>query len=193
MFNKLTKTFLKIGFWTFISRIFGFFRDILLAAALGAGFLSDVFFVAFKLPNMFRRLTAEGALVQSFLPQYILVKNRETNEQAKKFSSEVQSAIIFVLLLIVIIFEIFMGLVVSILAPGFKDDPQKFQMTIKFATITITYLPMVSLMALWGAIAQASGSFFPLAAAPIILNLTLISGSVSALFIKISNVSVIYA
>ena len=178
MFNKLTKTFLKIGFWTFISRIFGFFRDILLAAALGAGFLSDVFFVAFKLPNMFRRLTAEGALVQSFLPQYILVKNRETNEQAKKFSSEVQSAIIFVLLLIVIIFEIFMGLVVSILAPGFKDDPQKFQMTIKFATITITYLPMVSLMALWGAIAQASGSFFPLAAAPIILNLTLISGSV---------------
>ena len=178
MLNKVTKAFIKIGFWTFISRIFGFFRDVLLAAALGAGFLSDIFFIAFKLPNMFRRLTAEGALVQSFLPQYISEKNKGTNEQAKKFSSEVQSILLFILLLIVIVFEIFMGLVISILAPGFKEDPEKFQMTINFASITITYLPMVSLMALWGSIAQASGSFFPLAAAPIILNLTLISGCV---------------
>ena len=123
MLNKVTKAFIKIGFWTFISRIFGFLRDVLLAAALGAGFLSDVFFIAFKLPNMFRRLTAEGALVQSFLPQYISKKNKGTNEQAKKFSSEIQSILLFILLLIVIVFEIFMGLVISILAPGFKEDP----------------------------------------------------------------------
>ena len=73
MKNSIQKAFISFGFWTAISRVFGFIRDILLAAALGAGPVSDVFFVAFKLPNMFRRLTAEGALVQSFLPQYILV------------------------------------------------------------------------------------------------------------------------
>ena len=73
MKNSIQKAFISFGFWTAISRVFGFIRDILLAAAFGAGPVSDAFFVAFKLPNMFRRLVAEGALVQSFIPTFSYV------------------------------------------------------------------------------------------------------------------------
>ena len=98
MKNSILKAFINFSFWTAISRVFGLLRDVLLAASLGAGPISDAFFVAFKLPNMFRRLVAEGALVQSFLPIFINVEENNSKQQAQEFASYVQSIILIVLL-----------------------------------------------------------------------------------------------
>ena len=78
--GSIVKAFINVSFWTFISRLFGFLRDVLLAASIGAGPISDAFFVAFKLPNMFRRLTAEGALVQSFLPIFTFIEEQKSKD-----------------------------------------------------------------------------------------------------------------
>ncbi len=81
MKNSIVKAFINVSFWTFVSRVFGFIRDVFLAASIGAGPISDAFFVAFKLPNMFRRLTAEGALVQSFLPTFTFIEEQKSKEK----------------------------------------------------------------------------------------------------------------
>ena len=178
MKNKTLKDFFTVGFWTLISRLFGFIRDVFLAAAIGAGPISDVFFVAFKIPNMFRRLTAEGALVQSFLPAYTLLEEKKSVKEAGILAEKVQTTLILSLLLILLLTEIFMSYFIFILAPGFKDNFLKYNMAVEYARYTMPYLPMVSIVALWGSIAQASGRFVPLASAPILLNISLISGSV---------------
>ena len=95
MKNLIFKAFINFSFWTTLSRIFGFMRDVLIAASLGAGPLSDAFFVAFKLPNMFRRLVAEGALVQSFLPTFTNIEKTQSKHQSEVFASNVQSIILF--------------------------------------------------------------------------------------------------
>ena len=97
MKNSILKAVINFSFWTAISRVFGLLRDVLLAASLGAGLVSDAFFVAFKLPNMFRRLVAEGALVQSFLPTFSYVEENNSKQQAQEFASYVQSIILIVL------------------------------------------------------------------------------------------------
>ena len=94
MKNSIQRAFISFGFWTAISRVFGFVRDILLAAAIGAGPVSDAFFVAFKLPNMFRRLVAEGALVQSFVPTFSYVEKTFSKLSSQEFSSYVQSVVL---------------------------------------------------------------------------------------------------
>ena len=86
MKNSIVKAFINVSFWTFVSRVFGFLRDILLAASIGAGPISDAFFVAFKLPNMFRRLTAEGALVQSFLPTFTFIEEQKSKEKSQELA-----------------------------------------------------------------------------------------------------------
>ena len=187
--NKiLLKAFLSVSSWTGLSRVFGLLRDILLAAATGAGPITDIFLVSFKLPNMFRRLTAEGALVQSFLPEYTSQELKSSKNDANDLAQSIQSTLLISLLLFVLLAELFMGFVISCLAPGFKENQTKFQMSIDFARITITYLPMISLVALWGSIAQASGRFLPLAAAPILLNLSLISGLILILSMKVDPI-----
>ena len=109
MKNSILKAFINFSFWTAISRVFGLSRDVLLAASLGAGLVSDAFFVAFKLPNMFRRLVAEGALIQSFLPTFSYVEENNSKQQAQEFASYVQSITLIVLFLALIIAEIFMS------------------------------------------------------------------------------------
>ena len=107
MKNSIQRAFISFGFWTAISRVFGFIRDILLAAAFGAGPVSDAFFVAFKLPNMFRRLVAEGALVQSFIPTFSYVDKTFSKFSSQEFSSYVQSIVL------VFIFSIKQKLIIS--------------------------------------------------------------------------------
>ena len=178
MKNSIVKAFINVSFWTFVSRVFGFLRDILLAASIGAGPISDAFFVAFKLPNMFRRLTAEGALVQSFLPTFTFIEEQKSKEKSQELASNIQSVLLIFLLTLLVLAEIFMGYIIMGLAPGFLDDPKKYETTIQFSRITIVYLPLISIIALWGSILQSTGKFMPLAASPIILNVSLIAGSV---------------
>ena len=187
MKNLIFKAFINFSFWTALSRIFGFVRDVLIAASLGAGPLSDAFFVAFKLPNMFRRLVAEGALVQSFLPTFTHIEKTQSKHQSEEFASNVQSIILFYILIFIILAEIFMSYIIFGLAPGFIKNTEAFETAVFFARATIVYLPMLSLIAIWGSVLQSSGKFMPSAATPIILNISLIISSILILTLKKSD------
>ena len=126
---KLGRNIFGVGAMTGISRIFGFVRDMLIARVLGAGRLSDIFLAAFKLPNLFRDLLGEGALSAIFIPMFA------DSKHDKNFANNVFSWLVVVLLGITIIFEIFMPSFITILAPGFSDDPGKLEMTVVISRI----------------------------------------------------------
>ena len=192
MNKHIFKAFLGVSFWTILSRISGLIRDIFLAWSIGASFLADAFFVAFRLPNLFRRLTAEGALVQSFLPKFTKHKEKKGNIEALKLASEIQSIITLFFLVFILIAELFMAFFIYGLAPGFSKNPQQLELAVKFSKITILYLPLVSLVAFWGSIAQSSGKFFPHAISPIILNLCFIAWSVLIVAQFLSPKQIVY-
>ncbi|XDZ65577.1 murein biosynthesis integral membrane protein MurJ [Alphaproteobacteria bacterium LSUCC0684] len=169
----------QIGGLTALSRILGFMRDILLAVVLGGGPVADAFFVAFKLPNLFRRMTAEGAMTNAFLPAYAKAE-KESPAAARRLAEEVQITLLWALVLITIVMELAMPLVITFLAPGFTDEGGRFETAVLLARITMPYLPMISLVALWAAITNASNHFFGGAAAPVLLNLVLMAGAVMA-------------
>ena len=169
----------QIGGLTALSRILGFMRDILLAVVLGGGPVADAFFVAFKLPNLFRRLTAEGAMTNAFLPAYAKAE-KESPASAMRLAEEVQITLLWALMLITIVMELAMPLVITFLAPGFSDEGGRFETAVLLARITMPYLPMISLVALWAAITNANNHFFGGAAAPVLLNLVLMAGAVTA-------------
>ena len=172
-----------IGGLTAISRILGFARDIVFANFLGAGPAADAFLVALKLPNMFRRLSAEGAMTNAFLPNFTKLRRAEGDSVALGLASEAQILLILVLFLLVALAEIFMPRLILLLAPGFADTPARLAAAVDLARVTMPYLPMISVVALWGAIANAHDRFFAAAAAPIIANLCFIAGALLIPFV----------
>ena len=130
MFFKIVSI---VGSMTFDSRILGYARDLLIARVVGAGLISDAFFVAFKLPNLFRRLFAEGAMNSAFIPIVSGVFTRSGRTKANEFFSKVFSGLLVFLFLLLIVFEIFMPLIINLIAPGFTKNPDKFLMTINFS------------------------------------------------------------
>ena len=166
----------QIGGLTAISRVLGFGRDVILAFTIGAGPLADAFFVAFKLPNLFRRLTAEGAITNAFLPAYAKAK-KQGEEQAASLAAEIQLTLLWGLVALTVVMEIFMPAVIGFLAPGFSPTDQRFQDAVDLARITLPYMPMVSMVAFWAAVTNANNRFLGGAAAPIILNIMLILGA----------------
>ena len=170
------RSFKQIGGLTALSRVLGFLRDICLAQFIGAGAAADAFLVAFKLPNLFRRLTADGAMTNAFLPVFAHVRTTQGRPSALILAAEVQIILLLALSMIVVLAEIFMPSVIAFLAPGFVDDATLFDSTVALARITIPYLPMISLVALWAAVTNAHNRFFGGAAAPVILNICLIGG-----------------
>ena len=175
--KSLNKVFRQIGSWTALSRVAGFMRDLVFAHFLGAGAAADAFLVAFKLPNLFRRLTAEGALTNVFLPVYSAMREEKGEARALIFASEVQTVLFLGLAVIVVILEIFMPLIMMGLAPGFAATPERLEAAIALGTITIPYLPMISLVALWSALSNSHEDFTGGAAAPVILNFSLIAAA----------------
>ena len=171
---KLIKPFLTMSGLTFVSKILGFFRDILIATFVGAGFIADVFFVAFKLPNFFRRLFAEGAFSAAFVPIFSSILKKNGKSKALQFGSEVLSLLFFILFLVIIIFEFLMPLVVYFLAPGFAQDPEKLNLLIELSRITFPYLFFISLVSLYTGVLNSFNKFAIGAASPILLNLTFI-------------------
>ena len=182
--SGLLSAFSRISVFTALSRVLGFTRDIILAAVLGIGPVSDAFFVAFKLPNLFRRLTAEGAMTSAFIPGYTGVEQSEGKTAAQHLAGEIQSLLVWVLLLILVVFELFMPYVITAMAPGFAfdGDISRFDGAIHLARLTMPYLPMVSLLALWIAIGNVYGRFALGASVPVIMNLVMISGALLAWF-----------
>jgi len=170
----LFKNFFTVSYLTFTSRIFGFIRDVLIAGILGASFVADAFFVAFKLPNLFRRLFAEGAFNAAFIPILSSEIKRAGKGAAIKFSSRVASILFWFLLALVLIFEIFMPFFMHFLAPGFVEDSEKFDLAVKFTRITFPYILFISLVSLQAGLLNTFNHFAAGAATPILLNLSLI-------------------
>ena len=157
-----------------ISRVLGFVRDILIAAILGAGPVADAFFVAFKLPNFFRRLFAEGAFNAAFVPLFARHMSEGGKDAARRFAEEVLSVFVVALLLFVTALQVAMPWLMYGFAPGFADDPLRFDLAVALAQITFPYLLFISLVSQLGGVLNALGRFAAAAATPIILNLCLI-------------------
>ena len=165
---KLGRNIFGVGVMTGISRTFGFGRDMLIARVLGAGRLSDIFLAAFKLPNLFRDLLGEGALSAIFIPMFA------DSKHDKNFANNVFSWLVVVLLGITIIFEIFMPAFITILAPGFSDDPGKLEMTVVISRIMFWYVIFICSAAFLSAILNAFSRFILAAFMPVMLNIMLI-------------------
>ena len=164
-----------VGGLTLVSRILGFLRDILIAAFLGAGPIADAFFVAFKLPNFFRRLFAEGAFSAAFIPVFSGEMTRHGRERAMAFAAQAGSVLLWVLLGLVLLFEIAMPWFMHVLAPGFAEDPEKFNLSVNLSRITFPYILFISLVSLLGGVLNTLDRFAAMAATPILLNLCLIT------------------
>ncbi len=172
------KSFFTISFFISLSRILGFIRDILIARYIGVSVLSDAFFAAFRLPNFFRRVFAEGAFNSSFVPIFIEKldnqKPHHQNQEAKIFLANIFSILLYSLFIFVIILQIFMPFFMKILFPGFFSSPEKSSLLISFSHITIFYLIFISLVSLYSGILNSINKFAVPASSPIILNSTLI-------------------
>lgn len=170
----LFRSIATVGGWTMGSRVLGFVRDILIASLLGAGQVTDAFFVALQLPNIFRRLFAEGAFNAAFVPLFAGELTQSGRAAARAFAERVFGVMLVVLIAFSVLVEIFMPEVMGVIAGGFRDDPEKFQLAVDFARLTFPYLMFVSLAAMLSGILNTLERFVAAAAAPILLNIILI-------------------
>ena len=167
---KSTSTF---SFYVLISRILGYFRDVLIAIYLGSGPIADAFFVAFRIPNTFRRLFSEGTFNAAFVPSYSseVVQGKK---RAQQFANNIFNLLLIGLLFLILVIEIFMPTFIFLIAPGFTENSEKLELTILLTRITFPFLLFVSLSSFFGAILNSHNKFAAASAAPIILNLFLI-------------------
>jgi len=182
-----TSTF---SFFTLISRILGYVRDILIAIFLGTSIFADVFFVAFRLPNTFRRLFAEGTFNAAFIPSYA-GELAQSKKKANHFASNVFNLLFLILLFLVFIAEIFMPQLIYLIAPGFYSNPEKISLAIDLSRITFPFLLFISLASFFSAILNSYNKFAVAAAAPIVLNLILIGALFFSKWLNLSNVHVL--
>jgi len=160
-----------VGGWTMASRLLGFLRDILIAALAGAGPVADAFFVANRLPNLFRRLFGEGAFNAAFVPAFAGLLHRDGHESARRFAEETISVMAFWLLALTLVCMIAMPVVMLGFAPGFADEPAKFALTVNLARIAFPYMPLICLTALLSGVLNGLDRFAAAAAAPVLYNL----------------------
>ena len=170
--NLLSSTYI-FSFFTLISRVLGYLRDILIAIFLGASIFADAFFVAFRIPNTFRRLFAEGTFNAAFIPSYVSAQ-KENKKIGKEFADEVLNILILILFFLVLIIEIFTPYFVYLIAPGFLASSEKFNLAVEFTRITFPFLFFVSISSFFSGILNSNNKFAAAAATPIILNVIMI-------------------
>lgn len=175
---SLYRAVATVGGFTLISRVTGFVRDVLLARMLGAGTEADAFFVAFRFPNLFRHLFAEGAFSAAFVPLFARKLEGEGKAAAKRFSDVVFAGLALVLLAMVLAMELIMPWAITVFAPGFLETPGKIELTGELARIAFPYLFFIALVSLLSGIQNSLGRFAAAAAAPILLNLCLIVAAI---------------
>ncbi len=159
---------------TFISRILGFLRDIIIARFFGAGMVTDAFFVAFRIPNLLRRLFAEGAFSQAFVPILAEYKNTRTPEETRDLVDHITKLLGITLFLVSVVGIVAAPLIIYASAPGFSANPEKFNLTVELLQITFPYIFFISLVALAGGILNTHGKFNVPAITPALLNLSFI-------------------
>jgi putative peptidoglycan lipid II flippase len=162
---------------TFISRILGFVRDMLVASVFGAGGAYDAFIIAFKIPNFMRRLFAEGAFSQAFIPIFSEYKTKGSKAALKQFLDQVASNLSLVVAVITIIGILAAPLVIQVFAPGFINEPERFDLAVRLLRITFAYLFFISLAALAGGVLNSYGRFAVPAFSPVLLNLSMIAAT----------------
>ncbi|TVQ83499.1 MAG: murein biosynthesis integral membrane protein MurJ [Micavibrio sp.] len=173
---KFFKAMATIGSWTMLSRLAGFLRDMLTAIIMGAGPLTDAFFVALKLPNFFRRITAEGAFSAAFVPVFSGKLAADGRQEAMGFARNAQAMMLTILLPFAALIVVAMPLVVPLIAPGFvTEDNGRYDLAVELARITFPYMVLISLVALLGGVMNAFDRFAPFAAMPLFFNLALIA------------------
>ena len=182
--NLLSSTYV-FSFFTLLSRVLGYLRDILIAIFLGASIFADAFFVAFRLPNTFRRLFAEGTFNAAFIPSYVSEKTKN-QKRGKKFADESLSILILILFFIVLLVEIFTPYLVYLIAPGFLENTEKFNLAVEFTRITFPFLLFVSISSFFSGILNSNNKFAAAAAAPIILNVILILSLLASYFFNLN-------
>lgn len=175
---SLYRNFLSVGALTLLSRVFGFVRDALMAAVLGISPVSDAFNAAFRFPNLFRRLFAEGAFNTAFVPMFSGALETDGPDKAKELASRIMSWLVAAILVVTILVEVLAEQIMVPFVPGFLNDPEKFQLTVFLTRIMFPYLACMSLMAAYAAILNSLGRFFASAFAPVILNIVNISALV---------------
>jgi len=181
---SLIKKFATVASGTMMSRLLGFIREVLMAAGLGTGPVADAFNAAFRFPNSFRRLFAEGAFNAAFVPLFAKKIEAEGIEGARRFGEEVFGVLFSFLLILTILMELAMPLLVTyVIAPGFVEDAAKLAMTNRLAAIMFPYLACMSLAAMMGGMLNALHRYFAAAIAPVFLNIILIA----VLFYAYSN------
>ncbi len=165
---------LTVGGLTLLSRLTGFARDIVMAAMLGAGPVADAFFVALRLPNHFRAIFAEGAFNAAFVPAYARIREQQGGDSVRLFADRVFTLMVGSQVTLLILALVFMPYVVAALAPGFAADPGRFDLAVAFTRITFPYLMLMALVTLYSGILNAHERFWAAAAAPILLNVTMV-------------------
>jgi putative peptidoglycan lipid II flippase len=171
----LLRSVATVGGYTMASRVLGFVRDVLTAQFLGAGPVADAFFVALRLPNLFRSFFAEGAFSAAFVPIFAGMIAKEGKRPARLFAEEALAALTAFLFFFVLVCEIFTPQLLHLLTPGFVTAPAKFALTVTLTRITFPYLLFISLVALQGGVLNSVERFAAVAATPVLLNLFLIA------------------
>jgi putative peptidoglycan lipid II flippase len=169
------KDLFSVGALTLLSRATGFFRDVLLGSVLGAGLIADAFVVAFRLPNHFRAIFGEGAFNAAYVPCYAKLLETKGHESARTFSSEIFTLLLISQILLLIFAWAFMPFFIDLLAPGFREDPEKFALAVSLTRITFPYLLFITLVTLQSGTLNALGRFAAAAFAPVLLNLVMIA------------------
>ncbi len=170
----LVRSLATVGGYTGISRVLGFVRDILIAAAVGTGPVADAFFVAFRLPNLFRRLFAEGAFNAAFVPLFARRLEEGGQAAARAFAEHSLAVLLTIVLAITALAMAFMPWLMVVLAPGFAAAPEKYELAVQLSRITFPYLLFMAMVALLGGVLNSLYKFAAAAAAPILLNVTFI-------------------
>ncbi|MYZ47647.1 murein biosynthesis integral membrane protein MurJ [Propylenella binzhouense] len=173
---SLVAKFVSVGGATLASRLLGFVREMMVAAALGAGPVADAFYAAFRFPNLFRRLLAEGAFNSAFIPLFSRTLEGEGEAAARRFAEEVLAALALVLAALTAVVMVATPLIVALIAPGFRSDAGKFALTVELFRVMFPYLVCMSLTAMLSGVLNAHRRFFVAALAPTLLNVVTIAG-----------------
>jgi putative peptidoglycan lipid II flippase len=166
---------LTVGGLTLVSRLTGFVRDIVLAYVLGAGQIADAFFVAWRLPNHFRAIFAEGAFNAAFVPAYARIRQQQGDAAVRLFADRIFTLMVVSQAVLLVAALLFMPWVVAALAPGFTNDPGRFDLAVEFTRVTFPSLMLMALVTLYSGVLNARERFAAAAAAPILLNLAMIA------------------
>src|SRR6476620_3433870 len=171
-----------VGGYTLLSRLTGFASSIMLAAILGAGPMADAFFVALRLPNSFRAIFAEGAFNTAFIPAYAHVQGKGGASSARLFGDRIFTLLFLSQVVLLIVVWLFMPQALSILAPGFTDEPEQRRLAIELTRITFPYLLLITLVTLYGGMLNVMHRFASAAAASIFLNISMMATLALAAF-----------